>query len=122
MIPQAVVLYMGPELLDRGSSHPKGAVCGKCMMFLADISACSILTPAGVSGPHGVCGLFVGGDTTSSSEHMPMKLVPKEVAGYSDDAPTRCGNCRNFLPRTRCRVVEGTVHENGCCNGWRATA
>lgn len=118
MIPQEVVLYMSPDVLDQGGTNPRGAVCGKCMMFLNDIEACVILRPPAVSGANGVCGLFIGGETTSSDRNPPQQLVPAEMAGYTDDAPTRCGNCRNFLPRTRCRSVEGTVHEDGCCNGW----
>ncbi len=115
---QAVVLYMGEDLLDKGAEHPKGAACGKCSMFLTDTSECSILKPAPVSGPRGICGLFVGGEAMTSEDHPPMLLVPREVAGYTDDGPTRCGNCRNFRPPRGCAIVEGKVEANGCCNGW----
>lgn len=118
-IPQAVVLYMSRALLDAGKREPEGANCEKCMMFLTDTSECSVLVPAKVSGPDGVCGLFVGGEAMASSKsHMPMELVPKAVAGYSDQAPTHCGNCDNFLPPVRCKQVDGAVEAAGCCNAW----
>lgn len=118
MIPKPVVLYMGPELLDRASQSPKGSVCGKCMMFLTDTSECSVLSPPGVSGDRGVCGLFVGGEPMTSQDHPPMDLVPADVAGYSEDAPTRCGTCRHYLRPDRCAAVRGKVHPDGCCNGY----
>lgn len=121
---QAVVLYMGPELLDKAGKKAvvdePGAACGKCMMFLKDTSECSILKPSKVDA-YGVCGLFVGGAPATSKEHPPMKLVPQETAGYSDDGPTRCGTCAYFEEPSACAKVSGEVDENGCCNGYERT-
>lgn len=120
MIPKPVVLYMDKNLIDASGEGDAGASCGKCMMYLSDTSECSILDPSEVDGDIGVCGLFVGGPSTTSKEHGPMKLVPAKVAGYTERGPTMCGNCRNFLRPRRCRVVEGEVEAGGCCNGWSA--
>ena len=122
-------LYMPPELINKAGSASlagsKGAACGGCMMFLSDISACSILSPEKVSAKRGVCGLFVGGKPATSKDHKPMKLVPSDVAGYYEGvgAPTHCGNCKNFRSMKgeavgMCAVVAGSVHEDGCCNAW----
>lgn len=120
------LLYMEPTLLDRANKQlGHGAACGKCMMYLKDISKCSILVPSKVSGERGVCGLFVGGKPVTSEDHSPMHLVPKVTAGYLENSsvPTHCGNCSNFSPDNYgaegdCKIVEGKVHEYGCCNGW----
>ena len=117
---KAAVLYMDEALLDTGAEEPKGAACSKCMMFLSDVSECSILKPASVNGRRGVCGLFVGGDAATSEDHPPMKLIPREVAGYTEDGPTRCLNCKNFNPPNGCTVVDGRDEANGCCNAWGA--
>lgn len=112
---KAVVLYMGPEL-----TGPKGANCGSCMMYLTDTSECSVVRPAVVKS-HGVCGLYVHGKPTTTEDHKPMKIVPKEVAGYTDDGPTRCGTCEYALMEsTACAKVAGQIHPYGCCNAYEA--
>lgn len=113
------VLYMDAALIDTATTDPPGAACAKCMMFIGDLSACAILKPPGVD-PAGVCGLFVGGPSVESSDgHQPMELVPAKVAGYTEDGPTMCGNCANFIRPERCHVVKGRVEAGGCCNAWR---
>ena len=123
------VLYMGPELLNRSAKiKTQGAACNKCMMFFERPSQCAIVHQGGnpiVSGDRGVCGLFVGGDSRPdvSQGHMPMKLVPRKDAGYYEGSgvPTHCGNCEHFQGYSAlglCAKVEGTVHQNGCCNDW----
>ncbi len=118
-IAKPAVLYMDEELLDRCSDTPKGAVCDKCMMFLTDVSQCSVLKPAQVSGPKGVCGLFIGGDAMTSKDHPAMKIVPREVAGYEEVGPTRCLSCVYFKSPNACAKVEGEIEANGCCNHWK---
>lgn len=118
MLEKPVVLYMGASLIDRATPNPPGAACGKCALFIADLSACEVIDPAEVS-PSGVCCLFVGGPPTDSQHDQPLGLVPAEVAGYTDDGPTMCGTCVYFLKPSRCRIVRGPVEAGGCCNAWQ---
>ncbi len=120
---QSVVLYMPKALIDKAGDGP-GARCGKCMMFLTDISACSILDPEKVDGDKGVCGLFVGGEPVTSKDHKPMKFIPAEVAGYEEGGmvPTHCGRCKYFESPASCKKVEGTVEDGGCCNHYEVRA
>ena len=118
MLEKPVVLYMDAALIDRATPDPPGAACGKCALFIADMSACEILNPPEVS-PTGVCGLFVGGPPTASQQDQPLGLVPAEVAGYTDDGPTMCGTCVYFIRPMHCRIVQGQVEAGGCCNAWR---
>lgn len=115
------VLYMDSALIDTATPDPPGAACGKCALFIADMSACEILIPPQVS-PAGVCGLFVGGPPTSSQADQPMGLVPAEVAGYTEDGPTMCGNCGYFIRPSHCRIVKERVEAGGCCNAWKRGA
>lgn len=117
MLEKPVVLYMDAALIDAATPDPPGAACGKCALFLADVSACEVLAPPQVS-PTGVCGLFVGGPPTTSQADPPLGLVPAEVAGYVENGPTMCGNCAYFLKPIRCRIVKGDVEAGGCCNHW----
>lgn len=127
---QAVVLYMPSKVLNP-DGKPEGSRCGRCMMFMPDKTACTIVHIDGtkstsVNGQIGVCGLYVGGmPMPSSDEHKPMPTVPRTIAGYIEgrNVPTHCGNCRNFLAmgslgRGECRKVAGLVEEYGCCNQW----
>lgn len=110
---KAVVLYMPARL------NPKqGFRCGVCLMAVKDIGACSILTPASVNLATGVCGLFVPGDPVTSETHPPQQIVPKAIAGYTEDGPTYCGNCRYFRSGGTCAVVAGSIDFFGCCNHW----
>lgn len=126
------MLYMPPDVLNPEGEH-EGARCGRCMMFMPDLEACTIVheddsDSTEVSGKKGVCGLYVGGEPMESNEHhKPMPTVPRSVAGYyeGEGVPTHCGNCRYFLAvsatgkpaeRGECRKVKGTVHRFGCCN------
>lgn len=118
-LPKAVVLYLDEEHIDMATDTPKGAVCGKCMMFLTDVSECSILKPPQVSGTKGVCGFYVGGDPQTSEDHKAMMLMPRGLAGYTEDGPTRCLECQFFKAPMRCEKVEGAIEANGCCNGWK---
>jgi hypothetical protein len=119
LIAKAAVLYLPATLLNVASDEPKGAVCGKCMMFLTDTSECSILDPPEVDGERGVCGFFVGGRPMTSKDHPPMMVMPAAAAGYVEDGPTRCGNCGHFIKPNRCAVVRGSVEADGCCNAWK---
>jgi len=128
-IDKSVALYMPADIIDKAGRaslvRAKGAACGRCMMAMPDLSKCAILDPADISLPEGVCGLFVGGKPMpSSSTHKPMRLVPKQIAGYYEGSgvPTHCGGCVNFEPTSHgegtCKVVKGMVEEFGCCNSW----
>lgn len=126
---QYVVLYM-PSAVLNPDGKPEGSRCGRCMMYLPDRKACTIIhkdktKDTSVSGEHGVCGLFVGGKPTNSSDaHKPMPTVPRSVAGYIEgkDVPTRCGNCKNFVSPHDCTKVESPVEAFGCCNQWQEKA
>lgn len=113
---KAEVLYME----DGGSKR-----CNRCMMFIKDVSACVILTPPKVSGPDGVCGLYVHGHSVTSKDHAPMRLVSKSVAGYGESKGMggyHCGNCGYGSGRARCAHpdLEAFPIDNfgGCCNAW----
>lgn len=122
----AVVLYMPPATLNPDGRH-EGARCGRCMMYMPDLKACTIVYVDGkkdtsVSGERGVCGLYVGGKPMKSNEtHKPMPTVPRSVAGYyeGDDVPTRCGKCKYFIAEEEaCQKVAGKIEANGCCNAY----
>lgn len=104
---KTVVLYYRPK--DVGESE--GSRCGKCMMYSE--RECTVVKGE-IEPKHGVCGLYVHG------EHMgPMMkgMTPKEIVGYVENGPTHCGNCKNF-DDGECRIVEGKVEFEGCCNAW----
>lgn len=112
---KSVVLYMPANL----NVNPEGGFkCGVCMMGLSDTSECVILEPANIDLEYGVCGLFVPGKNVKSKEHPPMEIVPKEVAGYFEGAPTYCGICKHFIPKNGCKLVSGHIDKYGCCNHW----
>ena len=126
---KAVVLYMPPQVLNPGES-PTGASCGKCMMGLKEVSACTIVYIDGTSRTNvdlerGVCGLYVGGGPVSVNDHKIMPTVPRSVAGYieSPGVPTHCGNCEYWQGSGEsrvgaCRKVEGIINFWACCNAW----
>lgn len=110
-----IVLYMPAKLLN----NPEGGFkCGVCMMGTSDTSECTILEPSNIDLEYGVCGLFVPGKNTTAKDHPPMEIVPKGVAGYSEDAPTYCGVCKHFIPKNDCKKVNGDIDYYGCCNHW----
>lgn len=111
---QDVVLYMGPDLINGA-----GAYCGGCALFIKETSECAILKPAKVSEAHGVCGLYVPGKPGSAKTLKSLAAIPVSVAGYIEDAPTKCGTCEYFLKKEHaCKVVEGKIEAGGCCNRW----
>ena len=115
-VEKQAVLYEGPEL------NKKDFTCAGCMMFFKSTSECAVVEPKKVA-PQGGCGLWVGGDVMGRPDehHMPMELVPQSVAGYTDAGPFTCKRCTNFKPMGEygeCKVVEGVVHKDGCCNAW----
>lgn len=122
---KTIVLYMPSGVLNPDGKR-EGARCGRCMMFLPDLEACTIVHKADsksteVSGEHGVCGLYVGGKPMKSGGmHKPMPTVPRAVAGYIQDpgVPTHCGNCVYEQAHDTCAKVEGEIEEYGCCNNW----
>lgn len=116
------VLYMDDGGLKR---------CGRCMMFLRDIGACTIhdagafgavATRLGLRPADLVCGLYVHGPTTTVDEHgKPMKAVAPKESGLGR-GNTSCGNCRYGANRKTCEhpCLAGfaiDVH-GGCCNAW----
>lgn len=103
----------------------EGFKCGNCIMGLSDTKECSILEPSDIDLEYGVCGLFVPGKNTTSKEHPPMEIVPKDIAGYSEEAPTYCGVCKYFIHgegkgKGECKVVMGSIDYFGCCNHWES--
>ena len=117
---KSIPLYMPASL--QVKPH-EGFKCGNCIMGTSDTSECTILEPSNIDLEYGVCGLFVPGENVKASEHSPMEIVPKSVAGYTEDGPTYCGVCKYFKPSSgknagQCKVVEGKIDYYGCCNHW----
>ena len=108
-IPQALVLYMGPDL------NEKDFTCGGCTFSTPD-SECALLEPSKVDLEHGACGLYVPGEP--HSQPMLSEPVPAKVAGYEADGPFTCGRCDHFISPSSCEGVAGTVAAAGCCNAW----
>jgi hypothetical protein len=50
--------------------------------------------------------------------------LSKAQAFYRDgpNGAQRCGNCVNFLPPGRCRIVEGPIHPDHWCRLWAVAA
>jgi hypothetical protein len=115
---KSVVLYMPARL----QTNPEGGFkCGTCMMGTSDTSECTILEPSDIDLEYGICGLYVPGKNITAKEHPPMEIVPKDVAGYSEEGPTYCGVCKYFIDKDdACRLVEGHIDEFGCCNHWES--
>lgn len=118
------VLYFGP--LNIGD--PRGAHCGVCYKFVSasgDRGRC-IEVEGEISGPHGVCGLYVHGDPRIADPGFRLRKVSKAEAGYSEEGPTHCKNCRHMahpeLAASLCEEVEGVVAAHGCCNEWSRRA
>jgi len=46
------------------------------------------------------------------------KLVAKEEANYKVDSQgdSPCGSCANFISPSSCKLVSGTISENGTCD------
>lgn len=110
--------YEGPEL------NKKDFTCAGCMMFFKGTSECAILIDKSVKADAG-CNIWVGGDAMGRPDehHMPMELVPKHEAGYTEDGPFTCKRCQHFKPMGEygeCNKmsVGNVVHKDGCCNGW----
>ena len=128
-IDKSIVLYYSAAIIDQAGKaslvRAKGAACGRCPMFLTDLRQCTLVNPPNVDPQRGVCGMFAPGKPMPSTlNHKPMKVLPKQAAGYYEGpgTPTRCGNCVNFEPTSHgegtCKIVKGMVEEYGCCNAW----
>jgi len=117
-IDKPTVIYLGPE------DNRKEFACGGCMMFIKQTSECTIVEDSKVDGVKGGCNLWVGGKSVEKrADHPPMEIVTKEKVGYSDQGPFTCKRCKNFVPMGDyggCKIVEGTVHKDGCCNAWES--
>lgn len=108
---KAVVLYFPPEQV----GTDEGTHCSACMMFVRD--HCTVVDGK-IDGDNGVCGLYVFGTHLGPDMHG---MIPKEIAGYITNAPSHCGNCKNYRGDENsgsCKVVEGEVEYHGCCNAW----
>lgn len=113
---KAVVIYM-PSIVN---ARPKdGFKCGGCIMGVSDTSECTILTPPEIDLEHGICTLYVPGKNITSEDKYPlMEILPRDMAGYSEDGPTYCGICNHFISPNGCLKVNGHIDRYGCCNGW----
>lgn len=114
-ISKPIVLYEGPDL------NKKEFTCAGCIFFIRDVDKCGILKPSGVDGDDG-CNLWIGGETTTSKTSNAKELVPSDVAGLTE-GPFTCKRCRNFTQKNKngdgvCKVVQGIVNADGCCNAW----
>src|SRR5215472_8240038 len=90
MIPKSVALYYPPPLIGEQS----GARCGRCLMFNEEGRCAAV--EGSINADTGVCGLYVHGDPEGSN----FGLIGKDVAGYVENGPTHCGNCRYYLGET----------------------
>lgn len=118
---KSVVLYMPTKVIDAGGQPGRGARCGKCMMFISDLRKCTVVHKDGskdttVNGQMGVCGIYIGGKSPTSRDHMPMPSVSRSIVGYQEEGPTSCGVCEYFHGPVTCEKVGGIVQEGGCCN------
>src|SRR5262249_23134529 len=105
---KAACLYMGPDDI----ADPEGARCGNCIMF--DSEGYCAAVAGEINGEKGGCGRYVNGspDTCASGG-----TISKTVAGYIEEGPTHCANCRYF-DAPYCDIVKGEVEGEGCCNFW----
>jgi len=119
-LPPQKVLYLNPEQV----ANADGCRCGRCMFFNADKSECFLTTPPACDADHGVCGLYLGGDSIFTKDGTPQKRMSKEAAGYITDAPTHCENCEYFIKEGKggCQKVGGHIYAKGCCSGWESGA
>jgi hypothetical protein len=117
---QPTPLYLSAKVIDAaGVDKGQGARCGKCTFFNPETKECALTDPPPCDADHGVCGFFVGGEFHGDK---PLKLIPKDMAGYIVDekaVPTRCDKCEYFIAdKNKCMKVKGTVEAGGCCNGY----
>jgi hypothetical protein len=116
-----VVVYLKPEQI----GDPAGCHCGACIFFHG--GECMLTSPPACDARRGVCALFLGatgGRAVIAQEgSRPLQLIPKEQAGYAEDGPTRCANCKYYGgggegETGSCSEVGGTIYRDGCCNKW----
>jgi len=114
---QAVVLYMTAAEIGK----KKGAHCDDCWKYRgSETETGKCAEVEGDIEPKGVCGLYVYGER---NQFVQIGTIPKEVAGYIDDGPTKCGLCEYFGGTNRCEKVKSTpqtIEEGGCCNAFEA--
>lgn len=106
-----IVLYFPAKQV--GSNE--GTHCGICMMFVKD--HCTTVDGK-IDGEKGTCGLYVFGKHVGPDGHG---TIPQAVAGYITNAPTHCGNCKEYrgdAAKGSCEIVDGVVAFLGCCNAW----
>ncbi len=114
LITPADVLYMEDD-------GPKR--CDRCVHMVGD-NACELFRPNDrISGPDGVCGLYVNGRRKERAIDGFAGLDPK-TAGYGEDVGVggySCGNCK-YGGTAQCRhpALDAPRIDNvgGCCNIW----
>lgn len=115
LLSKSAALYFSPESI--GSDA--GARCEICWKFNPEDKLC-LEVLGSISGPKGVCGLYVNGEPMGHKVKAKVTLVSKTEAGYVEDGPTHCANCEHMIVRktfgeSRCSSVEGMVEGRGCC-------
>lgn len=121
LLDKAAVLYFEPESI----GSPDGARCEICWKFNPIEKTC-LEVDGPINAHRGVCGLYLNGDPIGHKVSMglwPARKVQKSEAGYSEKAPTHCGNCSEMILRVvygtgPCKKVKGLVDGRGCCSLW----
>ena len=125
MISKQSVLYLEPEADYKHLQF----TCAGCVFWISDTAQCELLNPEFVKATQG-CGLYVGGEPTTSAVAKPLKLISAKTAGLAD-GPFTCKRCEYFDftglagGRAPCKKGVGdsegdTVHLNACCNAWES--
>jgi len=113
-----VVVYLKPEQIGDDS----GAHCGGCIFFNSERSECLLTSPPACNSENGVCAAFLGGKSIFKAGDSPLKLLPKEQAGYTEQGPTKCDTCEYWEGGDKaegsCAKVGGEIYRDGCCNYW----
>lgn len=104
-------------------------ICADCVAYDPDSKRCLYLGPSDVVLPFDGCNLFLKGE--------PESIVPKEGMGQDRDGDSAmslitpacagfmnsnfgfgCKRCGNFGLTNDCKIVEGFINIDGCCNAW----
>src|ERR1700747_2059066 len=121
LLDKAQALYYEPESI----GSPDGARCGICWKFNPFAGLC-IEVEGSISGPRGICGLYVNGEPVAHLIERGPRKISKREAGYSEEGRTHCGNCDEMIVRavygtSPCKKVQGQVDGRSCCNLWEKT-
>lgn len=122
LLDKSTVLYFDPESI----GSPEGASCERCYKFDPYQYRC-FEVEGNISGKSGICGLYVNGEAighklSASFEGTPRRITKRE-AGYTDNAPSHCGNCDEMMipvtyGQSPCKKVSGIVDGRACCTLW----